>query len=191
MKKYCNINEFYENSKDLDFLKTETIALFFFLLKEQYLKDEYFRVSNIKGIVQDFLNGESIQEENYHYTSLYLNYLKGVKNIWKYKDEIKRVLLKIKKILNFYENSKDLDFLKTETIALFFFLLKEQYLKDEYFRVSNIKGIVQDFLNGESIQEENYHYTSLYLNYLKGVKNIWKYKDEIKRVLLKIKKILN
>ena len=63
MKKYCNINEFYENSKDLDFLKTETIALFFFLLKEQYLKDEYFRVSNIKGIVQDFLNGESIKKE--------------------------------------------------------------------------------------------------------------------------------
>ena len=64
MKKYCNINEYYENSKDLDFLKTETIALFFFLVKEKYMNEEYFRVSNIKKIVQDFLNGELIQGIN-------------------------------------------------------------------------------------------------------------------------------
>lgn len=151
MKKYCNINEFYENSKDLDFLKTETIALFFFLLKEQYLKDEYFRVSNIKGIVQDFLNGESIQEENYHYTSLYLNYLKGVKNIWKSKEEIKRGLLTIKKILNEIPMDK---------IVSVDNIVKTILYRDEFIEIIDVKD-AYDYIY---INEANYERTKI-LNY--------------------------
>ena len=30
MKKYCEITEYYDDAKDLDYLKTETLALFFF-----------------------------------------------------------------------------------------------------------------------------------------------------------------
>lgn len=151
MKKYCNINEFYENSKDLDFLKTETIALFFFLLKDQYLKDEYFRVSNIKGIVQDFLNGESIQEENYHYTSLYLNYLKGVKNIWKSKEEIKRGLFTIKKILEEIPMDK---IISVDNIV------KSILYRDEFIEIIDVKD-AYDYIY---INEANYERTKI-LNY--------------------------
>ena len=63
MKKYCNITEYYEDSKDLDYLKTETIALFFFLVKDKYIDENYFKVSNIKNIVGDFISGELIKEE--------------------------------------------------------------------------------------------------------------------------------
>ncbi|MGL4904870.1 MAG: hypothetical protein ACRC34_05170, partial [Cetobacterium sp.] len=40
MKKYCNIHEYYEGIKDLEFLKTETMGLFLFLFKEEYLNDD-------------------------------------------------------------------------------------------------------------------------------------------------------
>lgn len=151
MKKYCNINEFYENSKDLDFLKTETIALFFFLLKEQYLKDEYFRVSNIKGIVQDFLNGESVQEENYHYTSLYLNYLKGVKNIWKSKEEIRRGILTIKKIV---------EEMPMDKIVSVDNIIKTILYRDEFIEIIDVKD-AYDYIY---INEANYERTKI-LNY--------------------------
>ena len=36
MKKYCNIDEYYEGIKDLEFLKTETMGLFLFLFKSEY-----------------------------------------------------------------------------------------------------------------------------------------------------------
>lgn len=96
MCKYCNIKEYYKDAKDLDFLKTETIALFFFLLKKEYLTREYFRISNIKNIVNDFLSGKSLKDENSVYISLYLNYLKGVRKIDKDNDEIKRAVESVK-----------------------------------------------------------------------------------------------
>lgn len=151
MKKYCNINEYYENSKDLDFLKTETIALFFFLVKEKYMNEEYFRVSNIKKIVQDFLNGELIQEENYHYTSLYLNYLKGVKNIWKSKEEIKRGLITIKKII---------DEIPDDKIVSVDNIIKTILYRDEFIEIIDIKD-AYDYIY---INEANYERTKI-LNY--------------------------
>lgn len=151
MKKYCNINEYYENSKDLDFLKTETIALFFFLVKEKYLRDEYFRISNIKEIVQDFLCGELIQEENYHYTSLYLNYLKGVKNIWKSKEEIKRGLLTIRKIISEIPDDK---IVSIENIV------KAILYRDEFIEIIDVKD-AYDYIY---INEANYERTKI-LNY--------------------------
>lgn len=151
MKKYCNINEYYENSKDLDFLKTETIALFFFLVKEKYMNEEYFRVSNIKTIVQDFLAGELIQEENYHYTSLYLNYLKGVKNIWKSKEEIKRGLITIKKII---------DEIPDDKIVSVDNIIKAILYRDEFIEIIDIKD-AYDYIY---INEANYERTKI-LNY--------------------------
>lgn len=54
MKKYCNIHEYYEGIKDLEFLKTETMGLFLFLFKDEYLNDEFIRSSNLKAIVKGF-----------------------------------------------------------------------------------------------------------------------------------------
>ena len=92
MCRYCNIKEYYTDAKDLDFLKTETIALFFFLMKKEFLTREYFRITNLKNIILDFLNGKNIKSENSVYVGLYLNYLKGVKKIDKDNEEIKRAI---------------------------------------------------------------------------------------------------
>lgn len=151
MKKYCNISEYYEGSKDLDFLKTETIALFFFLVKEKYINEEYFKVSNIKTIVSDFLNGELIKEENYHYTSLYLNYLKGVKNIWKSKEEIKRGLATIKKIIDEIPNDKVISIDN---------IVKAILYRDEFIEIIDVKD-AYDYIY---INEANYERTKI-LNY--------------------------
>lgn len=151
MKKYCSINEFYENSKDLDFLKTETIALFFFLVKEKYLREDYFRISNIKDIVKDFLSGELIQDENYHYSSLYLNYLKGVKNIWKSKEEIKRGLITIRNIISEIPNDK---IVSVENI------IKTILYRDEFIEIIDVKD-AYDYIY---INEANYERTKI-MNY--------------------------
>jgi len=81
MQKYCNIKEFYKDSKDLDFLHTETMALLFFILKEEYLQEENFQLDKFAFMMRKFISGDLIREEGYVYTTRYLNYLKGVKNI--------------------------------------------------------------------------------------------------------------
>ncbi len=92
MQKYCGINEYYADNKDLDFLKTETVGLFFLLIKNEYLKPENFKISNFKNIMSEFLNGNLVNEEEFCYTSKYLNYLKGTRNIWKGRECVKRSL---------------------------------------------------------------------------------------------------
>ena len=99
MHKYCSIDEYYSDSKDLDYLKTETIGLLFFLIKEEYLTPDTFRLDNYKETIKKFLSGELIKDKGYYYTSLYLNYLKGLRNIWKNGENIKRCLESIKKVL--------------------------------------------------------------------------------------------
>ncbi len=99
MYKYCSIAEYYKDSKDLDYLKTETLGLFFFLVKDEYLIPETFRLDNYKDTVNKLLSGELIKDDGYHYTSLYLNYLKGLRNIWKNGENIKRCLESIRKVL--------------------------------------------------------------------------------------------
>lgn len=153
MKKYCNITEYYEDSKDLDYLKTETIALFFFLVKDKYIDENYFKVSNIKNIVGDFISGELIKEENYHYTSLYLNYLKGVKNIWKSKEEIKRGFATIKKIIDELPDDKPVS---VDNI------IKAILYRDEFIEIINVKD-AYDYIY---INEANYERTKI-LNYEK------------------------
>lgn len=153
MKKYCNITEYYEDSKDLDYLKTETIALFFFLVKDKYIDENYFKVSNIKNIVGDFISGELIKEENYRYTSLYLNYLKGVKNIWKSKEEIKRGFATIKKIIDELPDDKPVS---VDNI------IKAILYRDEFIEIIDVKD-AYDYIY---INEANYERTKI-LNYEK------------------------
>lgn len=153
MRKYCNISEYYEDSKDLDYLKTETIALFFFLVKEKYIDENYFKVSNIKSIIKDFMSGELIKEENYHYTSLYLNYLKGVKNIWKSKEEIKRGLTTIKNIIAEIPDDKPVSIDN---------IIKAILYRDEFIEIIDVKD-AYDYIY---INEANYERTKI-LNYEK------------------------
>ncbi len=153
MRKYCNITEYYEDSKDLDYLKTETIALFFFLVKEKYIDENYFKVSNIKNIIKDFMSGELIKDENYHYTSLYLNYLKGVKNIWKSKEEIKRGLTTIKNIIAEIPSDKPVS---VDNI------IKAILYRDEFIEIIDVKD-AYDYIY---INEANYERTKI-LNYEK------------------------
>ncbi len=109
MQKYCGIDEFYRDSKDLDYLKTETISLLFFLIKDEHLKLETFRIDNYKSFINDLLNGDLIKSHGCHYTSLYLNYLKGIKNIWKKSENIKRSLESIKRLLRTFKEGEVVD----------------------------------------------------------------------------------
>ena len=70
MHKYCNIEEYYKNLNDLDFLKTETIALFFYILKKEYLNGTYLRGNNLKNIILDFLNGDNLIAVSYTHLTL-------------------------------------------------------------------------------------------------------------------------
>lgn len=100
MNKYCNITEYYRELKDLNFLKTETLSLFFYLLKEENLKSSYMRASNIKNIVLEFLDGKNIKDDNYTFIRLYINYLKGINKISKNNEEVIRSIRTIKEVLN-------------------------------------------------------------------------------------------
>jgi len=151
MNKYCDIEEFYADSKDLDYLKTETIGLFFFLLKEKYLESESFEISNFKKIILDFLSGTSVKDEGYHYTGLYLNYLKGLRNIWKKEENIKRALQSIKKVM---EELPDDGIVSVENI------IKYITYRDEFIEIID----PQDVYDYVYINEANYGRTKI-VNY--------------------------
>lgn len=153
MKKYCEITEYYDDAKDLDYLKTETLALFFFLAKNKYINEDYFKVSNIKNIVNDFMSGEIIKEENYHFTSLYLNYLKGVKNIWRSNEKIQRGLESIRKII---DEIPDHEAVSIDNI------INALLYRDEFLEIIDVKD-AYDYIY---INEANYERTKI-LDYQK------------------------
>lgn len=158
MKKYCNIREYYNNSKDLDFLKTETIALFFFLIDKKFLEKEYFVPTNIKNMIKQLMSGELIKEEDYQYTSLYLNYLKGTRNIWKSKEEIKRGIKTIRDIISEIPN---------DAVVSMENLINAILYRDRFIEIIDIKD-AYDYIY---INEANYERTKLsgyedYLNYV-------------------------
>lgn len=106
MQKHCEITEYYNDVKGLEFLKTETICLLFILLKKQYREKSYFNSKNIKNIIEDFFNTNLFNtEDSYIYTNLFLNYLKGTKNIWENPEKIKETTYTLVQLLReFPEN---------------------------------------------------------------------------------------
>ncbi len=132
MQKYCGINEYYSENKDLDFLKTETVGLFFLLIKEEYLKPENFRISNLKYIMTEFLNGRLINENGFCYTSKYLNYLKGTRNIWDGKENIKRCMESIGSLI-----AK----LPEDTVVSVENILNYLVYRDEFLEILNPKDV--------------------------------------------------
>lgn len=153
MCRYCNIKEYYTDAKDLDFLKTETIALFFFLIKKEFLTREYFRITNLKNIIKDFLDGKNIKSENSVYISLYLNYLKGVKKIDKDNEEIKRAIGSVRDALLEMPDDKPVS---VENI------IKYILYRDKFIEILDIKDVYENIY----INEANYERTKI-LSYFK------------------------
>lgn len=148
MYKYCRIDEYYTDSKDLDYLKTETLGLFFFLIKDEYLKAETFRIDSYRDTINKLLSGELIKSEGYQYTSLYLNYLKGLRNIWKNGENIKRCLESIRKVL---EELPDEGMVGIDNI------IKYLIYRDEFVEIIN----PQDVYDYIYINEANYGRTRI------------------------------
>ncbi len=153
MCRYCNIKEYYTDAKDLDFLKTETIALFFFLMKKEFLTREYFRITNLKNIILDFLNGKNIKSENSVYVGLYLNYLKGVKKIDKDNEEIKRAIGSVRDALLEMPDDKPVS---VENI------IKYILYRDKFIEILDINDVYENIY----INEANYERTKI-LSYFK------------------------
>lgn len=92
MLKHCNITEYYGDLKNLEYLKTENICMFFTMLADKYKDEKYFNSSNIKNVINDFIETKNLSEDlHYPYTTLFLNYLKGIKNIWEAPENLKAV----------------------------------------------------------------------------------------------------
>ena len=93
MQKHCGITEYYNDVKGLEFLKTETLCLIFTLLEKKYRTSSYFNNKNIKNIIDDFMTTETFdKEDSYNYTNLFLNFLKGTRNIWENPEKISQVV---------------------------------------------------------------------------------------------------
>lgn len=100
MLKHCNITEYYGDLKNLEYLKTENICMFFAILSDEYKNEEYFNSANIKNIISDFIKTENINKKlHYPYTTLFLNYLKGIRNIWEQPENLAIVSTNLMNIL--------------------------------------------------------------------------------------------
>lgn len=154
MSKYCNIKEYYEDEKDLNYLKTETIALFFFLLKDEYLNTSYLKARNIKSIVNDFLEGKNIKDKNSVYIRLYLNYLKGANKILRNHNEIKRAIRTIKEV---FLEIPDEKIVNVENIINYIIF------NDKFIEILDVKSVYESIY----INEANYERTKIssYFNY--------------------------
>ncbi|WYD56489.1 hypothetical protein LDJ86_11980 (plasmid) [Fusobacterium polymorphum ATCC 10953] len=54
-----------------------------YLLERNIGHNSYFNNKNIKNLIDDFLTTETFDKEDaYNYTNLFLNFLKGTRNIW-------------------------------------------------------------------------------------------------------------
>lgn len=154
MHKYCNIEEYYKNLNDLDFLKTETIALFFYILKKEYLNGTYLRGNNLKNIILDFLNGDNLIDDNYTYSRLYLNYLKGYGKPKKNNSEVIRGIHTIRDIL------QDIPADKIISVDN---LINYIIYNDKFIEILNVDAVYEHVY----INEANYERTKLstYENY--------------------------
>ncbi len=147
MQKYCDISEFYSENKDLDYLKTETMGLLFYLMKDEYLVPENFKLDKFKYIINEFLNGKLTKNDGYEYTTKYLNYLKGVKNIKK-TENLTRSLQTIVKLI------MELPSEKTISISN---IINYLVYRDEFLDIIELKD-VYDYVY---INESNYGRTRI------------------------------
>lgn len=114
MLKHCNITEYYSGVKTLDFLKTETICLFLYMMNTKKREIEYFNPKNIKNIINDLGEFDFYTDEyEYPFTLLFLNYLKGVKNIWEVGENTSG---SIKSLLNLLKEIKEDEHISVENI---------------------------------------------------------------------------
>ncbi|MDR1832985.1 MAG: hypothetical protein LBQ97_09735 [Fusobacteriaceae bacterium] len=165
MRKYCNISEYYSDSRDLDFLKTEIIGLFFCLMKGKYRNPEYFNHENIKGVTEDFFSCELMDhEDKFRYTSLYLNFLKGTRNIWNSKEEIAQCLATIRGLI---------DEMDENMIVSADNIIKTILYRDEFIELIDVRD-AYDYIY---INEANYERTK--------IPNYEKYLDYVVKPLVK------
>ncbi|MGL4688006.1 MAG: hypothetical protein ACRCVS_04890 [Fusobacteriaceae bacterium] len=152
MKKYCNITEYYGDIKDLQYLKTETIGLFFHLIKDDYINYESFKISNIKDLVLSFLSGKLVKEEKFHYSFLYLNYLKGLKNISNTNEKLNEGLKTIIKIIKEFPVTDVLNpKISLENIV------DRIFFQDEFIEIIDIDSAYESIY----INEANYERTKI------------------------------
>lgn len=151
MHKYCNIEEYYTDLNDLDFLKTETIALFFYILKKEYLTSTYMKGNNLKTIILDFLDGKNIIDDNYTFPRLYLNYLKGYAKPKKTNSEVIRGIHTIRDIL---QNISPNKIISVDNIINYIIY------NDKFIEILNVDEVYERVY----INEANYERTKL-LNY--------------------------
>ena len=159
MQKHCGITEYYNDVKGLEFLKTETLCLILTLLEKKYRVNTYFNNKNIKNILNDFMTAETFDKsDNYIYTNLFLNFLKGTRNIWEHPENIKEVLKSLVELLK--------EMPENEVVSI------ENILKAFVYRGKNIELItfkdVKDYIyineaNGERAKITDY---SQYKDYI-------------------------
>jgi len=147
MQKYCDISEFYSENKDLDYLKTETMGLLFYLIKDEYLTPENFKLDKFKYIVNEFLSGKLTKNDGYEYTTKYLNYLKGVKNIKK-TENLTRSLQTIVKLIMELPSEKTISISNVINYLVY---------RDEFLDIIELKD-VYDYVY---INESNYGRTRI------------------------------
>lgn len=156
MLKYCNISEYYPNTKGLDYLKTETICLLLSNMDKKYREENYFNEKNIKKIVDSFMEGKIFDTKiSFPYSTAFLSYLKGIKNIWKTQEKTVKVCENLKNIL---KEIKEDYYVSVENI------IKAFIYRDEKIELIDYKDAI-DYLY---INEVNYERTKIvsYENYI-------------------------
>lgn len=149
MLKHSNITEYYGDLKGLDHLKTENIAMFFIMLLEEYKNEKYFNSSNIKNIINDFIETKNISKDNHYiYSILFLNYLKGIKNIWENKENLSAAC---ESLITLLKEMKEDDCLDVKNI------IKAFIYRDNNIELINFKDI-KDYIY---INEANYERTKI------------------------------
>lgn len=149
MLKHCNITEYYGDLSNLEYLKTENICMFLTMLADKYKDEKYFNSSNMKNIIYDFIATKNINQDlHYPYTTLFLNYLKGVKNIWEAPENLKAVA---ENLISILKEMKENDCLSIKNI------IKAFIYREKNIEIVSYKD-VRDYIY---INEANYERTKI------------------------------
>lgn len=149
MLKHCNITEFYGDSKGLEYIKTEIICIFLSLLSDKSKEEKYLNSANIKNIISDFISTKNVSKElHYPYTSLFLNYLKGTRNIWENSENLKAVS---ESLISLLKEARENDILSVKNIT------KAFIYRDKDTELISLKDI-KDYIY---INEANYERTKI------------------------------